>query len=144
MCFGERILQILSTRKEKKGEKNKMKLHKKHLSAAIAFALTLTVAASLISILPAANAADYTDKTNTLRKTAAYLSVRPYTICVGQELLLNMWVYPPPRGPYWYMYTNVTGFTGLSLTFTRPDGSKDTFMPREGQGTPAVQADPGD
>ena len=116
-----------------------MKTLKKRLSVAIAFALALTIAATFVTCLPAANAQSYFDTASTLRKTKAYLSVRPHTVGVGQDLLVNMWVFPPPRGPYWWSRITriVLGYENITITFTRPDGTKDTFAPLEGSPTGA-------
>src|SRR4030065_1782483 len=66
------------------------------------------------------------------RKTAAYISVAPKLIGLGQELTVNIWVYPAPAGPTFYGQTIPrAGFEDLTVTFTRPDGSKDTFMPTD-------------
>ena len=64
--------------------------------------------------------------------TVGYLSVSPKTIGINQQLLVNLWVHPQPSGPA----PPTTGminqsYTGISVTFTRPDGTKDTFMPVE-------------
>ena len=65
-------------------------------------------------------------------KTTGYASVAPTLIGVGQTLTCNLWVFPlPTTNNYqpWY-----TGFFGVTVTFVRPDGTKDTFMPVDGTG----------
>ncbi|MGD0994771.1 MAG: PQQ-binding-like beta-propeller repeat protein [Candidatus Bathyarchaeia archaeon] len=75
------------------------------------------------------------------RKTAGYISVAPTLIGVGQSATVNLWVLPPPQDyatAAWY-----NGFTGITVTFTKPDGNKDTFTPTDGTGTyPAGVTDP--
>jgi hypothetical protein len=75
------------------------------------------------------------------RKTYSYISVAPNLVGVGQDLTVNLWVCPFPQN-----YSTAPcnqGFSGLSVTFTRPDGTKDTFMPTQGSGTyVAGQTDP--
>ncbi len=65
-------------------------------------------------------------------KTVGYISIAPTLIGVGQEATVNLWVYPMPTtfgySPYYQ------GFFGITVTFVKPDGSKDTFMPVDGTG----------
>jgi hypothetical protein len=65
-------------------------------------------------------------------KTAGYITVAPTLIGVGQTLTCNAWVFPLPTtynyGPYF------NGFYGVTVTFIKPDGTKDTFMPTDGTG----------
>src|SRR4030067_3518974 len=119
-----------------KKERRKMKIKKKHLSAAIAFALMLTIAATLMTCLPTANAQEISVPD---RPTGNYLSVRPPLLGINQELTVNIAIYPSPNGPRGEMGTHIdhmdTGgmhFWNVSVTFTKPDGSKDTFMPTSG------------
>ena len=65
-------------------------------------------------------------------KTAGYISVAPTLIGVGQQLTVNTWVEPLPTTYNYTAYWN--GFYGLTVTFVRPDGTKDTFMPTDGTG----------
>jgi outer membrane protein assembly factor BamB len=63
------------------------------------------------------------------RKTAAYVDVAPAVIGVGQEAAVTIFIVPRPvtysgAPPYPYAYSGVT------VTFTRPDGTTDTFMPQ--------------
>jgi hypothetical protein len=69
------------------------------------------------------------------RKTTAYLSVNPKLVGLNQEMTVNMWIYPSPTGPHFSGGRLAQmEFTGLTITFTRPDGTKDTFMPTDGSG----------
>src|SRR4030067_2697682 len=107
---------------------------------AIATLLMLTFAISLITGVPTAG--QIIKKPD--RATLAYISVNPTLIGVGQPLTVNMWVYPSPSGPNFEIGAAITGysdpthqfqgihFNNLTATFTRPDGSKDTFMPLDG------------
>src|SRR4030067_976095 len=105
---------------------------------AIALLLTLSFAISMFAVLPNANGAVTAVPD---RATGAYISTNPDVIGINQELTVNLWVYPSPDGPHGEMglaQTGLTGalvgihFTDLTVTFTRPDGSKDTFMPAFG------------
>jgi hypothetical protein len=51
--------------------------------------------------------------------TTAYLALRPNPIGVGQSLLINVWITPPPSAD---RYMN-----GFVVTITKPDGSIDTI-----------------
>jgi hypothetical protein len=103
-----------------------MKNNNKKTLCTIAFILLLATS-TMIASLSTATAQIPT------RKTTAYLSVNPHLIGKDQPLTVNMWVYPSPatRTFTWY----AQGFEDLTVTFTRPDGSKDTFMPVEGSGS---------
>jgi hypothetical protein len=96
----------------------------KKLATTITLVLTLMFSFALIA--PAANAQVPT------RKTAAYLSLNPHLIGMGQPLTINLWIYPSPatRTFSWY----AEGFTDITITFTKPDGTTDTFMPVDGSG----------
>jgi len=63
-------------------------------------------------------------------KTVGFIDVAPRLIGVGQEATVNLWVLPLPTA-----YNNqpfYKGFDGVTLTFVKPDGTKDTFMPVDG------------
>src|SRR3989304_2538817 len=92
-----------------KKERRKMKIKKEHLSAAIAIALMLTIAATLMTCLPAANAVTAVPD----RPTGAYISTNPDLLGLGQELTVNMWVYPSPNGPNQEMGRQIAG--GLAI-----------------------------
>jgi hypothetical protein len=63
-------------------------------------------------------------------KTVGYIDIAPRLIGVGQQPTVNLWVFPLPttyeNQPYY------KGFIGVTLTFVKPDGTKDTFMPIDG------------
>jgi hypothetical protein len=65
-------------------------------------------------------------------KTVGYISVAPTLVGVGQEASVNLWVFPMPTNYAYRPYYK--GFTGITVTFTKPDGTKDTFMPVDGTG----------
>jgi hypothetical protein len=66
-------------------------------------------------------------------KTVGYISVGPTLCGVGQTLTVNTWVFPVPTK---YDYSPAfNGFYDLTVTFARPDGTKDTFMPTDGTGS---------
>jgi hypothetical protein len=65
-------------------------------------------------------------------KTTGYISVAPTLVGVGQTITTNLWVYPMPTTNAYKPYFN--GFFGLTVTFVKPDGTKDTFMPTDGTG----------
>jgi hypothetical protein len=66
-------------------------------------------------------------------KTAGYASVAPTLLGVGQTATVNLWVFPLPT--YWNYTPCFKGFYGLEVTFVKPDGSKDTFMPKDETGS---------
>jgi hypothetical protein len=65
-------------------------------------------------------------------KTAGYITVAPTLVGVGQTLTCNAWVFPLPTTYAYYPYFR--GFYNVEVTFVRPDGTKDTFMPVDGTG----------
>ncbi|MGD0406544.1 MAG: PQQ-binding-like beta-propeller repeat protein [Candidatus Bathyarchaeia archaeon] len=65
-------------------------------------------------------------------KTVGYISVAPTLVGVGQKATVNLWVHPLPTTYDYYPY--FAGFHGVTVTFVRPDGTKDTFMPVDGTG----------
>jgi hypothetical protein len=63
------------------------------------------------------------------RKTTAYIDVAPTLIGVGQEAACTIFILPRPvtysgEAPY------QTGYTGVTVTFAKPDGTTDTFLPQ--------------
>ncbi|HLN45946.1 MAG TPA: PQQ-binding-like beta-propeller repeat protein [Candidatus Sulfotelmatobacter sp.] len=66
-------------------------------------------------------------------KTVGFASVAPLLIGVGQTATVNLWVYPLPTTNGGSPYFN--GFYGITVTFVRPDGTKDTFMPTDETGS---------
>ena len=74
--------------------------------------------------------------------THGFISVAPTLIGVGQTLTCNLWVVPEPTLPN--DVPGFYGFKGVTVTFIKPDGTKDTFMPTDGTGSysaGATQAD---
>jgi hypothetical protein len=65
-------------------------------------------------------------------KTAGYITVAPTLVGVGQQLTTNLWTNPMPTGYKYYPYYD--GFKGITVTFVKPDGTKDTFMPTDATG----------
>jgi len=122
----------------------------KKLIATITLILTLTFT-TIVTFLPAASAQIISVPD---RPTGPMLSVNPTVIGVNQPLTVNIQIYPTISGPNTEMgsysgygrhairYENATGYDGnplyglhyenVTATFTRPDGSKDTFMPLDG------------
>ncbi len=95
--------------------KKLLKFDKTNLVAVISMILLLNVIA-IASTTPASGAAEI--------ETLAYISVDPDPIGVGQTLLVNVWFTPSiPSGPV---------FEGLTVTFTKPDGTKDIIGPLDG------------
>ena len=65
-------------------------------------------------------------------KTAGYISIAPQTVGVGQKATVNLWVFPTPQD---YAQNPVfQGYSGVTVTFIKPDGSKDAFAPIDGTG----------
>ena len=52
--------------------------------------------------------------------SAAFLSIRPNPVGIGQQFLINMWINPPPHAYRQYL--------DLELTVTKPDGTKDVYV----------------
>ena len=65
-------------------------------------------------------------------KTVGYITVAPTLVGVGQQLTVNLWINPLPTDYRYYPYYN--GFNGITVTFVKPDGTKDTFMPTDATG----------
>jgi len=65
-------------------------------------------------------------------KTTGYIDVAPRLIGVGQEATVNLFIYPIPTDYAYVPYYD--GYRGITVTFVRPDGTKDTFMPTDGTG----------
>jgi hypothetical protein len=99
-----------------------MLIQKKQLSVAIAVALMLLLAATFIIQVPMTSGA-----LSSPQQTYAFISVKPKTVGLNQQLLVNSWVYPLAFSPTTYL------FQDLTVTFTKPDGTTDTFKPQEGQ-----------
>src|SRR4030065_1839547 len=101
----------------------------KKVKIAIALCLTLSFAVSMFAVLPAAYGL-YTAVPD--RATGAYISTNPDLIGISQDLTVSLWVYPSPTGPHFEMGRGagsiLNTFQDIAVTFTRPDGSKDTFI----------------
>src|SRR4030067_1866929 len=94
-----------------------------------AISMLLLMALMLMTILPAVNAVFISTEP---RKTSAQISVKPTVIGKGQQLTVNLFVWPPPPPPDYYARGSEVQemyYENLTVTFTRPDGTKDTFMP---------------
>src|SRR3990170_5018595 len=106
-----------------------MKKMRNKSKIAIALFLSLSFAVSLFAVLPTAKGVIAVPD----RPTGAYISVNPPLIGINQPLTVNAWVYPQASGPQYELgYSYPMIFHNLTVTFTRPDGSKDTFMPLHG------------
>jgi outer membrane protein assembly factor BamB len=99
-----------------------MTIKKKQMSVALAVALTLLLAATFIIEMPITSGA-----LTSPQKTYAFISVKPKTVGLNQQLLVNSWIYPLAFSPTPFL------FQDLTVTFTKPDGTTDTFKPQEGQ-----------
>jgi hypothetical protein len=60
------------------------------------------------------------------------MSVAPSVLGLGQTATVNTWVYPAPAD-YYFAWAGL-GFENLTVTFTKPDGTTDTFMPTSASG----------
>ena len=67
------------------------------------------------------------------RSTTTAVGVAPNIIGQGQETIINILTFPAPSGPTYYgqNYVNVypSSWLNISCTITKPDGTKDSFMP---------------
>ena len=67
-------------------------------------------------------------------KTAGFISVAPNPIGVGQSAVVNLWIQPNPQSPdgsITDIAASNVGYANVTVTFTRPDGTNDTFMPTD-------------
>jgi outer membrane protein assembly factor BamB len=67
-------------------------------------------------------------------KTAGFISVAPNPIGVGQSAVVNLWIQPNPQSPdgsITDIAASNVGYANVTITFTRPDGTNDTFMPTD-------------
>jgi outer membrane protein assembly factor BamB len=102
----------------------------------IVFAVALAI---LMASVPFANSATYPD-----RDTGTYACASPKISGLGQQLTVNLWIWPALESPS--MYTPIqqalkpgsnlqnivaSGFEGLQVTITKPDGTQSTFMPQD-------------
>jgi outer membrane protein assembly factor BamB len=102
-------------RRRLKGEKEMEILRNKSKTATITFVLVLTIAVSFVTYLPAVRADDNVE-------TAAYMSVEPNPIGVGQQVSVNLWLLPAPP-------TSADRYHGLTVQITKPNGSTQTIGP---------------
>ncbi len=65
-------------------------------------------------------------------KTVGFISVAPKLVGVDQEATVNLFIYPIPTNYAYRPYFK--GYFGVTVTFVKPDGTKDTFMPVDGTG----------
>src|SRR4030067_653035 len=63
-------------------------------------------------------------------KTTGYIDVAPRLLGVGQEATVNLFIYPIPTNYIYRPYYD--GYRGVTVTFVKPDGTKDSFMPVDG------------
>ena len=63
-------------------------------------------------------------------KTTGYIDFSPRLVGVGQEATVNLFIYPIPTNYAYQPYYD--GYRGITVTFVKPDGTKDTFMPTDG------------
>lgn len=91
-----------------------MNFDKNKVKAVFATFLVLTFAATLVA-LPTANA-------QVSRKTYAFIGAKPNPVGVGQEVLLHIGITDYTAWPQ-------EGWTGLTVTVTRPDGKTETLGP---------------
>ena len=94
--------------------------------------LILLLTATLIMMVNASTAPPGYPAVNPPMITSGYIAVAPNTIGIGQNATVNLWVEPPPRVPTGYTNALVTrnyGFSGIQVTFIKPDGTNITFAP---------------
>ena len=94
------------------------------------FAMILLLATSLI--LAFAQPALAQIGVSQPEKTVGFMSVAPTLIGVGQTATVNLWVFPLPTNYLYQPYFG--GFNEITVTFVKPDGSEDSFMPVDGTG----------
>ena len=102
---------------------NKLRIPKKQVSAAIAFALMLTIAVTLVA-LPIA----YAHTPAWTIATFAFVAPAPNPIGVGQTGTIVMWLDKVPPTAFWQFGDRYEGFM---LEITKPNGGKDTLGPYE-------------
>ncbi len=103
-------------------------INKTKLTSTIILAILITSAFSLIANIPVQAQIGIPQPT----ESAGYISIAPTLIGVGQTATVNLWIFPLPEN---YFYEPLFGgYTGITVTFTKPDGTKDTFMPVDGTG----------
>ncbi len=99
----------------------------KILSILVCCILSISMATAL---LQPANA----DTTFPDFNTAAFIAFSPSVIGVGQTGVINLWIQPQPQYPLGdagNLPTLNKGFANITVTFTKPDGTKETFTPMD-------------
>ena len=95
-------------------------------SKTIAIALALLLMLTMTTFVSTA-LADYTKMPD--RATYTEVGISPTTIGLGQETTINIMTYPGPSGPTYEAQSLVGGlvggFSNISITVTKPDGSKE-------------------
>jgi outer membrane protein assembly factor BamB len=106
------------------------KIFNRRQIATIALMILLTTSC-VMTLDSAVSAADYIKMPD--RDTKTEVGVSPTLIGLGQEVLINIMTYPGPNGPTYEAQSLVPtltgGFSNISITITRPDGTKETFKP---------------
>jgi len=102
----------------------------KNKNAAFSLSLILLLATTLMMTFAQPSSAQFNVRQP--EKTAGYASVAPTLLGVDQIATVNLWVFPLPTR--YDMRTYFNGFYGVTATFVKPDGTKDTFMPVDGTG----------
>jgi outer membrane protein assembly factor BamB len=115
----------------------------------IAIFLTLLMVMSSELIFLPTVLAQYTKMPD--RDTMTGVGVSPSLIGLGQDVLINIMVYPGPSGPTYegqatlvgpIQQGQAAGYANVSVTITKPDGTKETSKPTDialqniGQGEP--------
>jgi hypothetical protein len=99
-------------------------------NAVLSLSLILMLSLTLIMAFAPISSAQFNVRQP--EKTAGYASIAPKLVGVDQTITVNLWVFPLPTR--YDMHTAFNGFYGVTVTFVRPDGSKDSFMPVDGTG----------
>jgi hypothetical protein len=103
----------------------------------IAIFLTLLMVMSSELIFLPTVLAQYTKMPD--RDTMTGVGVSPSLIGLGQDVLINIMVYPGPSGPTYegqatlvgpIQQGQAAGYANVSVTITKPDGTKETSKPR--------------
>ncbi|MGD6809771.1 MAG: PQQ-binding-like beta-propeller repeat protein [Candidatus Bathyarchaeia archaeon] len=111
----------------KKIELNTNKYNKK-----VTYSLTLILLLAMTLMITFTQTSLAQVGVNMPEKTVGFASVSPTLIGVDQIATVNLWVYPLPTTYDYHPYFQ--GFFDITVTFTKPDGTKDTFMPVDGTG----------
>ena len=69
------------------------------------------------------------------RDTETNIGVTPTLIGLGQQVVMDVLVWPAPSGPTYYgqdlVSKHTAGYANITVTVTHPDGQKETFMPTD-------------